>query len=99
MAVSRKKRFSDDSYYRGAFRWMGIGIEFCLVVGFFCLIGYFLDKLENTSPGWMILGFFVGFGVMLYMMIKRSQKDDDAASVDEDDEIQSTASRQDLHDR
>jgi F0F1-type ATP synthase assembly protein I len=61
MAVSRKKRFSDDSYYRGAFRWMGIGIEFCLVVGVFCLIGYFLDKLENTSPGGMILGFFCWF--------------------------------------
>ena len=99
MAVSRKKRFSDDSYYRGAFRWMGVGIEFCIVVGFFCFIGYFLDKLEDTSPGWMILGFFVGFGVMLYIMVKRSQKDDDAPSADDDDDIQSTASGQNLHDR
>lgn len=91
MALSRKQRFADDSYYRGAFRWMGIGIEFCLVVGVFCLIGYFLDKLENTSPGWMILGFFVGFGVMLYLMVKRSQKDADEQDVhDEESDGQSS---------
>lgn len=89
MAVSRKKRFSDDTYYRGAFRWMGIGIEFCLVIGFFCMIGYFLDTLEDTSPGWMIMGFFVGFGVMLYMMVKRSQKDEsDSNANDDDDDVQ-----------
>jgi len=64
---------------------MGVGIEFCLVVGIFCVIGYFLDKLENTSPGWMILGFFVGFGVMLYLMVKRSQKDNAQANSDDDD--------------
>lgn len=70
---------------------MGIGIEFCLVVGVFCLIGYFLDKLENTSPGWMILGFFVGFGVMLYLMVKRSQKDADEQDVhDEESDGQSS---------
>jgi len=85
VVVSRKKRFQDNSYYQGAFRWMGIGIEFCLVVGIFCVIGYFLDKLENTSPGWMILGFFVGFGVMLYLMVKRSQKDNAQANSDDDD--------------
>ncbi len=65
---------------------MGIGIEFCLVVGIFCVIGYFLDKLEDTSPGWMILGFFVGFGVMLYLMVKRSQKDNAQPNSDDDDE-------------
>lgn len=94
MVVSRKKRFSDDTYYRGAFRWMGIGIEFCLVIVFFCLIGYFLDKLEDTSPGWMILGFFVGFGVMLYTMVKRSQKDESDSNAnddDDDDDVQPSA--------
>ena len=58
-------------------RWMGVGIEFCLVVGIFCLIGYFLDKAENTSPGWMIIFFFIGFGFMLYTMLKRAKKDED----------------------
>lgn len=80
MAISRKKRFEDPSFYRGAFRWMGVGLEFCLVVGFFCFIGYWLDRWEGTSPGWMILGFFVGFGLMLYVMIRRSQKDNSNGS-------------------
>lgn len=84
MAVSRKKRFADNSYYRGAFTWMGVGIEFCLVVGVFALIGYFLDKWEGTSPGWMVIGFFVGFGVMLYTIIRRARKTQD--EMDADDE-------------
>jgi F0F1-type ATP synthase assembly protein I len=74
---SRKKRFADTDYYRGAMRWMGVGIEFCIVIGIFCLIGYFLDKKEGTAPGWMVLFFFMGFGFMLYTMIKRAKKDED----------------------
>ncbi|NLW83226.1 MAG: AtpZ/AtpI family protein [Phycisphaerae bacterium] len=92
MAVSRKKRFADNSYYRGAFTWMGVGIEFCLVVGVFALIGYFLDKWEGTSPGWMVIGFFVGFGVMLYTIIRRARKTQDEMDADDekagrDDEV------------
>ena len=77
---NRKKRFANTDYYRGAMRWMGVGIEFCLVVGIFTYGGYWLGKLENkpgTSTGGMILGFFIGFGVMLYMMLKRAKKDED----------------------
>jgi len=74
---NRKKRFAEPDYYRGAMRWIGIGIEFCLATGVFCLIGYFLDKAEGTSPGWMILFFFIGFGFMLYTMLKRAKKDED----------------------
>lgn len=85
MAVSRKKRFEDNSYYRGAFGWMGVGIEFCLVVGVFCVIGYFLDKWEDTSPGWMVMGFFVGFGVMLYNIIRRARKSSEEMDADEEE--------------
>jgi F0F1-type ATP synthase assembly protein I len=73
MARNRKPQPTDASFYRGAFRWMGIGFEFCLVIGFFVFCGYWLDKWEDSSPGWMILGFFVGFGVMMYIIIKRAQ--------------------------
>ena len=69
-------------------RWMGIGIEFCLVISVFCLIGYYLDTLEGTSPGWLILGFFVGFGVMLYLMLKRAKKDEDERSREESEQSQ-----------
>jgi len=77
MVKSKKKRFSDLGYYRGAMRWMGIGIEFCLIISLFCFIGNFLDQKEGTSPGWMIMGFFVGFSLMLYIMLKRAKKDED----------------------
>jgi F0F1-type ATP synthase assembly protein I len=79
---------TDATFYRAAFRWMGIGVEFCLVIGFFVFGGYWLDKLENTSPGWMILGFFVGFGVMMYVIIKRAKLTEQELDEDEgrDDE-------------
>jgi len=64
---------------------MGVGIEFCLVIGIFCLIGYFLDKKEGTSPGWMILFFFIGFGFMIYTMLKRARKDEEEQRKAEED--------------
>ncbi|MHC5082403.1 MAG: AtpZ/AtpI family protein [Planctomycetota bacterium] len=89
MARRRIKQPTDASFYRAAFQWMGIGFEFCLVIGFFVFGGYWLDKLEGTSPGWMILGFFVGFGVMFYVIIKRAKR-----TQDELDELE----RQDIED-
>ena len=83
MAVSNKKRVADNAYYRGAFRWMGVGIEFCLVIGLFCLMGYGLDRLEGTAPGWMLIGFFVGFGVMLYVIIRRARLTQDEMNADD----------------
>ena len=88
MAQRRKKQPTDGQFYRAAFQWMGIGLEFCIVIGAFVFGGYWLDQLEDTRPGWMVMGFFVGFGVMLYIMIKRAhqtQKELDAAE-DENDE-------------
>lgn len=89
MARKRKSQPTDATFYRAAFRWMGIGIEFCVVIGFFVFCGYWLDKLEDTSPGWMILGFFVGFGVMMYIIWKRAlstQKEMETPDDDENDE-------------
>ena len=88
MARRRKLQPTDATFYRAAFRWMGIGVEFCLVIGMFVFGGFWLDKLENTSPGWMILGFFVGFGVMMYIIIKRAQATQDEMdnACDDDDE-------------
>ena len=61
-------------------RWMGVGIEFCLVIGIFTYGGYWLGKLEN-KPGTpltgMILGFVAGFGIMIYTMLKRAKKDEE----------------------
>ena len=75
MARRRIKQSTDASFYHAAFQWMGVGFEFCLVIGLFVFGGYWLDKLEpRTAPGWMILGFFVGFGVMFYIIVKRAKR-------------------------
>jgi F0F1-type ATP synthase assembly protein I len=75
--TARKNRLgSDEKLYKGAMRWMGIGIEFALVIGICAYLGYRLDEIEGTSPGWMILGFFVGFGIMFYSMYQRAKRDE-----------------------
>lgn len=71
-----KKRFAADQHFlRGAARWMGIGFEFLIVIGLCVWGGYKLDQIEGTAPGWMILGFLVGFGIMLYIIVQRARKE------------------------
>ena len=54
-------------------RWLGLGIEFGGVVGLFCYIGYKLDEALNTSPWLLLVGFFVAFIGMLYLIIKQAR--------------------------
>jgi F0F1-type ATP synthase assembly protein I len=84
--MTRKfKGLEKEQYYRGAMRWMAVGIEFCIVCGICTGIGYWLDTLENTKPGWMVMGFFVGFGVMVYTMLKRAQSSNEEIERDSKD--------------
>ena len=53
-------------------RWAGVGIEFCGVLGVFCYLGYKLDEALDTSPWFLLAGFFVGFLGMLYVLIKQA---------------------------
>ena len=53
-------------------RWAGVGIEFCGVLGIFCYLGYRLDEALNTSPWLLVVGFFMGFAGMLYILIKQA---------------------------
>jgi F0F1-type ATP synthase assembly protein I len=71
--MTRKIKEIEKDQYPGAMRWMAVGIEFCTVCGICAGIGYWLDTFENTKPGWMVVGFFVGFGIMVYTMLKRAQ--------------------------
>jgi F0F1-type ATP synthase assembly protein I len=73
MARKKDSKQVESSFYRHAARWMGIGFEFVVVIGLFAFVGYLLDQWVGPSPGWMIMGFFVGFGIMMYMIIKRAQ--------------------------
>ncbi len=79
----RFKTLNDKKFTYGA-HWMGIGFEFIIVVGGLCFLGFWLDRAEGTSPGWMIIGFFVGFAVMLRIMIKRAKADENRSDFDSD---------------
>ena len=85
MAPRRKIQPTDATFYRAAFRWMGIGVEFCLVIGLCACGGYQLGKLDtqDTRIAGMILGFFVGFGVMMYVIIKRAKQTEQELDEDE----------------
>lgn len=80
----RFKTLNDKKFTYGA-HWMGIGFEFIIVVGGLSYLGYWLGRAEGgTSIGWMIIGFFVGFAVMLRIMIKRAKADESRSDFDSD---------------
>jgi F0F1-type ATP synthase assembly protein I len=67
------KEQNEKDWRQLASRWMGIGVEFVVVVCLFAYLGYKLDeKLGDTEPGFLIIGFLIGFSIMLYTMIKRA---------------------------
>jgi F0F1-type ATP synthase assembly protein I len=51
-------------------KWLGFGTEFGGVIAVFCYIGYRIDAAINTSPYFLLAGFFVSFIGMLYLIIK-----------------------------
>jgi len=61
-----------DDYRQRYSRWLGFGIEFCGVLAIFCYIGYKLDQRLSSSPWLLLVGFFVGFAGMLYMILKET---------------------------
>lgn len=87
--MARKfKGLEKEQYYRGAMRWMSIGIEFAFVCAIGAGIGYWLDTLEDSSPAWMVMGFFAGFGFMVYVMLKRAQRSNEEIEQNTKDESQ-----------
>jgi len=57
----------------GYSRWVGIGIEFGGVVAVFSLIGFWLDKKLDSSPWFLLAGFFIGFIGMFYTIWKQTR--------------------------
>jgi F0F1-type ATP synthase assembly protein I len=58
---------------RGYFRWLGIGVEFCGVLGVFCYIGFKIDERFGTSPLFLIISFFFAFTGMFYLILKETR--------------------------
>ncbi len=53
-------------------KWLGFGIEFGGVIAVFCYIGYRIDAAYDTSPYFLLGGFFFSFTGMLYLVIKQT---------------------------
>jgi len=56
----------------GYTKWLGFGMEFCGVLAVCSYIGYKLDQRLNSSPWFLLTGFFVGFVGMVYLVIKET---------------------------
>ncbi|HAL44805.1 MAG: hypothetical protein A2Y12_08680 [Planctomycetes bacterium GWF2_42_9] len=52
-------------------RWTGFGFEFGGVIAVLCYIGYKIDAAINSSPFFLLGGFFTGFFGMLYLLYKQ----------------------------
>jgi len=59
----------------GYSRWLGLGIEFCGVMGVFCYMGYKLDESLDSSPWCLLTGFFAAFIGMLYLIVKETRNE------------------------
>jgi F0F1-type ATP synthase assembly protein I len=53
-------------------KWLTIGIEFTLVVVAGAALGYLLDVVFDSLPGFIIIGFFAGFARMIYVILFRA---------------------------
>jgi F0F1-type ATP synthase assembly protein I len=52
-------------------KWSSLGFEFGGVIAVFCYIGYKIDAALNSSPFFLLGGFFVGFIGMFYLIYKQ----------------------------
>jgi len=52
-------------FYALSFAWQ-LGFLIVVSIGGFLLIGFFLDKKLQTSPLFLLIGFFVGLTVTFY---------------------------------
>lgn len=60
------------------YAWYSIGFEFAITIGLGAFIGSLLDKIQNTEPGFIIIGALGGFAFQLYIVLKRDKADREA---------------------
>jgi F0F1-type ATP synthase assembly protein I len=72
--MDQPNQSDEDSRKAEYFQWIGLGTEFCGVLGVFCYGGYKLDEALHTSPWFLIGGFFVGFAGMMVLIIRQVRR-------------------------
>jgi F0F1-type ATP synthase assembly protein I len=68
--MSQQENQSENRKWKTIMKWSGLGVEFAGVIILFCFFGYKLDEKFQTSPWFLLAGFFLGFIGMLYIIIK-----------------------------
>jgi F0F1-type ATP synthase assembly protein I len=68
--MSQQESQSENNKWKTIMKWSGLGVEFAGVIILFCYFGYKLDEKLQTSPWFLLAGFFLGFIGMLYIIIK-----------------------------
>ncbi|MEN6386651.1 MAG: AtpZ/AtpI family protein [Phycisphaerales bacterium] len=70
--MEKNKTSDRDSNNKNDYlKWSSLGIEFGGVIAVFCYIGYKIDAALNSSPFFLLGGFFIGFIGMLYLTYKQ----------------------------
>ena len=64
-----QKEESDNSNY---YSWVSVGIEFAVLIGIGAFLGYLLDTIQDTEPGFIIIGALAGFAFEMYIVLKRA---------------------------
>ncbi|MCW7469944.1 AtpZ/AtpI family protein [Leptospira kanakyensis] len=54
----------------------GAGFEFVSSIALFVVGGYYLDEYLKTEPLWLLIGFFLGFVLAFYSLIKRAKENE-----------------------
>ncbi|ARN57534.1 AtpZ/AtpI family protein [Sedimentisphaera salicampi] len=75
-----KNSESHGDYYR----WVTVGIEYAVLMMLGAFLGSLLDKIQNTEPGFIIIGALSGFALQLYIVLKRNREDEDSGGDSED---------------
>ncbi|MHC4469465.1 MAG: AtpZ/AtpI family protein [Planctomycetota bacterium] len=61
---------TSDRKLKTYLRYSGAGMQLFVAIGLFTLLGWWIDSRSGTSPIFLILGTFLGFGVGFYTLYK-----------------------------
>ena len=71
--MSPQESQPENKKWKTIMKWSGLGVEFTGVIILFCYFGFKLDEKFQTSPWFLLSGFFLGFIGMLYIIIKETR--------------------------
>ena len=64
----------DKKFDSGLMKWANLGVEFGVTAAVFCYVGYRIDAAYESSPFFMLGGFFVSFIGLLYLTFRQIKK-------------------------